>query len=73
MFLVRACQIGTFSPQFGLAPFVPIWLGGRHKANVDVEALKDLRPLNQLTAEHGIQPNQIGQWRTQVLAAQHYV
>jgi transposase-like protein len=40
-----------------------------YKAKVALEALKGLRPLNELAAEHGIHPNQIGQWRTQLLAA----
>src|SRR3954451_2411574 len=40
-----------------------------YKAKLAVEALQGLRPLNELAAEHGIHPNQIGQWRTQVLAA----
>ncbi len=40
-----------------------------YKAQVALEALKGLRPLNELAAEYGIHPNQIGQWRSQVLAA----
>ncbi len=40
-----------------------------YKAKLALEALKGLRPLNELAAEHGIHPNQIGQWRSQLLTA----
>ena len=40
-----------------------------YKAKIALEALKGQRPLNELAAEHGIHPNQIGQWRTQLLEA----
>jgi transposase-like protein len=40
-----------------------------YKAKIALEALKGRHTLNELAAEYGIHPNQIGQWRTQLLAA----
>ncbi len=40
-----------------------------YKAKIALEALQSQRSLNELAAEHGIHPNQIGQWRSQLLAA----
>jgi transposase-like protein len=39
------------------------------KAKIALEAVKGRRTLNELAAEHGIHPNQISQWRTQLLEA----
>ncbi len=39
------------------------------KAKVALEAIRGERTLTQLSSEFGIHPNQIGQWRKQVLEA----
>jgi putative transposase len=40
-----------------------------YKAKVALEAAKGQLSLNELGAEYNIHPNQIGQWRTQMLEA----
>ena len=40
-----------------------------YKARIALEALRGDRTLNELAAEQGIHPNQIAQWRNQLLAA----
>ena len=37
------------------------------KAKVALEAIKGQRPLNELAQEFGVQPNQIGIWKKQLL------
>lgn len=37
------------------------------KAKVALEALKGEKTLSQLSSEFGVHPNQIGQWRKQIL------
>jgi len=39
------------------------------KAKVALEAIKGEKTLTQLSSEFGVHPNQIGQWRKQVLKA----
>lgn len=39
------------------------------KAKVALEAIKGEKTLAQLSSEFGVHPNQIGQWRKQVLKA----
>ncbi len=39
------------------------------KAKVALEAIKGQRPLNELAQEFGVQPNQIGIWKKQLLEA----
>ncbi len=39
------------------------------KAKIALEAVKGRKTINELAAEHGIHPNQISQWRTQLLEA----
>ena len=39
------------------------------KAKIALDAVKGRHTLNELAAEHGIHPNQISQWRTQLLEA----
>ena len=36
------------------------------KAKVALEAAKGLQPVNQLSSEYGVHPNQIGQWKKQL-------
>ena len=38
------------------------------KAKVALEAIKAERTLAQLSSDYGVHPNQIGQWRKQLLA-----
>ena len=40
-----------------------------YKAKVALEATKGHMSLNELAVEYSIHPNQIGQWRTQLLEA----
>ena len=40
-----------------------------YKARLALEAIKGRKTINELAAEHGIHPNQISQWRTQLLEA----
>ena len=40
-----------------------------YKAKIALEAAKGQLSLNELGAEYNIHPNQIGQWRTQMLEA----
>jgi transposase-like protein len=40
-----------------------------YKAKVALEAVKGHMSLNELAAEYGIHPTQIGAWRTQLLEA----
>ena len=40
-----------------------------YKAKIVLEAIKGRKTINELAAEHGIHPNQISQWRTQLLEA----
>lgn len=39
------------------------------KAKLALEAIKGRQTINELATEHGVHPNQISQWRTQLLAA----
>jgi transposase len=39
------------------------------KAKVALEAIKGQRPINELAQEFGVQPNQIGIWKKQLLEA----
>ena len=39
------------------------------KAKLALEAIKGRQTLNELAVEHGVHPNQISQWRTQLLEA----
>jgi putative transposase len=39
------------------------------KAKLALAAIKGRQTLNELAAEHGVHPNQISQWRTQLLEA----
>ncbi len=39
------------------------------KAKIALEAIKGRKTINELAAEQGIHPNQISQWRTQLLEA----
>jgi len=39
------------------------------KAKIALEAVKGRKTINELAAEQGIHPNQISQWRTQLLEA----
>ena len=39
------------------------------KAKIALEAIKGRKTINELAAEHGIHPNQISQWRTQLVEA----
>lgn len=39
------------------------------KAKLALEAIKGRKTVNDLAAEHGVHPNQISQWRTQLLEA----
>ncbi len=39
------------------------------KAKVALEAIKGQRPVNELAQEFGVQPNQIGIWKKQLLGA----
>jgi len=40
-----------------------------YKARLALEAIQGRQTINELAAEHGIHPNQISQWRTQLLEA----
>jgi putative transposase len=40
-----------------------------YKARLALEAIKGRKTINELATEHGIHPNQISQWRTQLLEA----
>jgi transposase-like protein len=37
------------------------------KFQVALEAAKGLKTINQLSSEHGVHPNQVSQWKRQVL------
>jgi transposase-like protein len=39
------------------------------KAKLALEAIKGRKTVNDLAAEHGVHPNQISQWRTQLVEA----
>ena len=39
------------------------------KAKVALEAIKGRQTINDLAAEYGVHPNQISQWRTQLVEA----
>lgn len=39
------------------------------KAKLALEAVKGRKTINDLAAEHGVHPNQISQWRNQLLEA----
>ena len=38
------------------------------KFQLAVEAAKGVKTLNELASEHGVHPNQIGEWKRQLLA-----
>jgi putative transposase len=38
------------------------------KFQIALEAVKSLKTINQLASEHEVHPNQIGQWKRQLLA-----
>lgn len=38
------------------------------KFQIALEAVKGLKTINQLASEHEVHPNQIGQWKRQLLA-----
>lgn len=40
---------------------------GQFKSQVALEAVKNQKTLNELAAEYEVHPNQIGQWRKQLL------
>jgi putative transposase len=37
------------------------------KFEIALEAAKELRTITELSSEHGVHPNQIGQWKRQLL------
>ena len=41
----------------------------RFKAQVAIEAIKNLQTIAQIASEYGIHPNQVSQWKKQVLEA----
>jgi putative transposase len=41
--------------------------GAQFKFEIAMEAAKELKTIQQLASEHGIHPNQIGQWKRQLL------
>ena len=41
--------------------------GADFKAKVALEAIRGERTINEIAAEYGIHPNQISQWKSQVL------
>ena len=40
---------------------------GRFKAQVAIEALKNQQTVAQIASEYGVHPNQVSQWKKQVL------
>lgn len=40
---------------------------GSQKAKVALEAVKGTKTLNEIAQEHGIHPNQVGQWKKELL------
>ena len=40
---------------------------GRFKAEVAIEAIKNQRTVAQIASEYGVHPNQVSQWKKQVL------
>ncbi len=40
---------------------------GEFKAKVALEAIRGERTINEVASEHGIHPNQVSQWKSQLL------
>ena len=40
---------------------------GEFKARVSLEAVQGERTINEIASEHGIHPNQVSQWKSQLL------
>jgi len=40
---------------------------GEFKAKVALEAIRGERTINEIAAEHGVHPNQVSQWKSQLL------
>ena len=42
---------------------------GSFKAAVALEAIRELRPINEIASEHGLHPTQVTTWKRQTLEA----
>lgn len=40
---------------------------GKQKAKVALEAVKGMKTINEIAQEHGVHPNQVGQWKKELL------
>ncbi len=40
---------------------------GAQKAKVDLEAVKGLKTINEIAQEYGVHPNQVSQWKKELL------